>query len=201
MPFVAPLWVRHFKREDFRLRPFGRPGCDLGLEYGYWWVEWGGSLDTIHDSERIRDELLAIVLGVWNHIKNESSLDASRWALEWVGFVPGKRESRRFVGQYMLCEDDLLASRAFSDTIAYGGWPIDLHPPEGVDAPTPPLATSILCPSSTTSLYARASPRAPPTSCLRGATFRRHTLPSLRPASWPPVRSSDRGSALRPRWR
>ena len=141
MPFVAPPWARQFKAEDFRLRPFGQPGYDLGLEYGYWWVEWGGCLDTIRDNERIRDELLAIVLGVWNHIKNESGMDASRWALEWVGFVPGKRESRRFVGQHVLCESDLLNSRAFPDAIAYGGWPIDLHPPGGVDAPElPPCA-------------------------------------------------------------
>lgn len=136
--FVAPPWVRRFKAEDFKFRPFGRPGYDLGLEYGYWWVEWGGCLDTIKDNERIRDELLAIVLGVWNFIKNESGMDVSRWALEWVGFLPGKRESRRFVGQHVLSEGDLLQSRAFPDAIAYGGWPIDLHPPEGMDAPQLP---------------------------------------------------------------
>ena len=135
MPFGAPPWARQFRPEDFKLRPFGRPGFDLGLEYGYWWVEWGGYLDTIQDSERIRDELLAIVLGVWHHIKHESGVDASRWALEWVGFLPGKRESRRFVGQHVLCEGDLTSARAFPDAIAYGGWPMDLHPPEGIDAP------------------------------------------------------------------
>jgi hypothetical protein len=135
MPFVAPPWVRTFRPEDFRLRPFGKPGSDLGLEYGYWWVEWGGCLDTIKDNERIRDELLAIVLGVWNHIKNESGRDAANWALEWFGFLPGKRESRRFIGRHVLTETDVFRSRAFLDAIAYGGWPIDTHPPEGVDAP------------------------------------------------------------------
>lgn len=135
MPFVAPPWVRRFKPEDFRLRPFGRGGSDLGLEYGYWWAEWGGCLDTIKDNERIRDELLAITLGVWNHIKNESGLDVANWALEWVGFLPGKRESRRFVGLHVLTEQDVFNSRPFADAIAYGGWPIDTHPPEGVDAP------------------------------------------------------------------
>lgn len=138
MPFVAPPWVRRFFAEDFKLRPFGRPGFDLGLEYGYWWIEWGGCLDTINDNERIRDELLAITLGVWNHIKNESGADASHWALEWIGFLPGKRESRRFVGQHVLCERDLLESRPFTDAIAFGGWPIDTHPPEGIDAPDLP---------------------------------------------------------------
>lgn len=136
MPYVAPPWVRKFQEEDFALRPFGKSGSDLGLEYGYWWIEWGGCLDTIKAGEAIRDELLAITLGVWNYIKNESGLDVSHWALDWVGFVPGKRESRRFVGQHVLTEGDLFASRTFPDAIAYGGWPIDTHPPEGVDAPT-----------------------------------------------------------------
>ncbi|MBI5692795.1 MAG: FAD-dependent oxidoreductase [Verrucomicrobia bacterium] len=136
MPYVAPPWVRKFRPEDFRLRPFGKAGSsDLGLEYGYWWIEWGGCLDTLKDNERIRDELLAITLGVWNHIKNESGLDVAHWALEWVGFVPGKRETRRFVGQHVLTEGDVIASRRFPDAIAFGGWPIDTHPPEGVDAP------------------------------------------------------------------
>lgn len=135
MPFIAPPWVRKFEHGDFKLRPFGRGGSDLGLEYGYWWAEWGGCLDTIKDNEKIRDELLAITLGVWNHIKNESGLDVSHWALEWIGFLPGKRESRRFVGRHILTEQDVFASHAFSDAIAYGGWPIDTHPPEGVDAP------------------------------------------------------------------
>jgi len=135
MPYVAPPWVRKFQPADFALRPFGKRGSDLGLEYGYWWIEWGGCLDTLKDNERIRDELLAITLGIWNHIKNESGLDVSHWALDWIGMVPGKRESRRFVGQYILSESDLTASRPFPDAIAFGGWPIDTHPPEGVDAP------------------------------------------------------------------
>ncbi|MGH8018884.1 MAG: FAD-dependent oxidoreductase [Opitutaceae bacterium] len=138
MPFAAPPWARPFQAGDFRLRPFGKSGSDLGLEFGYWWIEWGGCLDTVKDNERIRDELLAIALGVWNHIKNHSGLDAEAWALEWIGFIPGKRESRRFVGQYTLTETDILTSRAFPDAIAFGGWPIDTHPPEGIDAPGKP---------------------------------------------------------------
>jgi hypothetical protein len=141
MPFEAPPWARRFSTDDFKLRPYGQSGLDLGLEYGYWWIEWGGCLDTLKDNERIRDELLAITLGVWNFVKNHSDIDASHWALEWIGFVPGKRESRRFIGQHILTEGDLLTSRAFPDAIAYGGWPIDTHPPEGVDAPELPPCT------------------------------------------------------------
>lgn len=141
MPFKAPSWVRKFKDSDFKLRPYGQPESDLGLEYGYWWAEWGGELDTLKDNETIRDELLAITLGVWNYVKNESALDASHWALEWFGFLPGKRESRRFVGRHVLTEHDVVQSVPFADAIAFGGWPVDTHPPEGVDAPELPPCT------------------------------------------------------------
>lgn len=142
MPFTAPTWVRTFTENDLRFRYHGTPGADRGLEYGYWWVEWGGTLDTIKDNERIRDDLLAIMLGVWNHIKNgppgtppgSDPHGAANWALEWFGFLPGKRESRRFLGQHVLSENDLMESRPLADAIAFGGWPIDTHPPQGIDA-------------------------------------------------------------------
>lgn len=137
MPFKAPDWARRFTEEDLRLRPHGTTDGfgDLGLEYGYWWVEWGGQHDTITHNELIRDELMAILLGVWDHIKNSGNHGAENWALDWCGFVPGKRESRRFIGQYVLTQQDIQNSRPFEDAIAYGGWFIDTHPPEGVDAP------------------------------------------------------------------
>ena len=135
MPYTAPPWARRFAEEDLRFRPHGQAGVDRGLEYGYWWVEWGGELDTIKDDETIRDELLAILLGVWDHIKNGGDHGADHWALDWFGFLPGKRESRRFIGQYVLRQSDLTESRRFEDAIAYGGWSIDTHPPEGIDAP------------------------------------------------------------------
>lgn len=134
MPFTAPAWARRFSEQDLRLRPHATLSDDLGLEYGYWWIEWGGQLDTIRDNDQIGGELLAIVMGVWDHIKNGGDHGADPWALEWFGFLPGKRESRRFVGQYTLTQDDVLHSRPMPDAIAYGGWPIDVHPPAGVDA-------------------------------------------------------------------
>lgn len=54
------------------------------------------------------------------------------YALDWIGQVPGKRESRRIVGQYMLTERDLLDHNMFEDEIANGGWYIDLHKAGGL---------------------------------------------------------------------
>ncbi len=134
MPFQPPPWIRRFPNcQDLPHRSHG------GWEYGYWWVEWGGELDTIKDNERIRQELMAAALGVWDHIKNSGHHPKSEnWALEWLGFLPGKRESRRFLGDYVLREQDCKAGERFEDGVAFGGWPIDLHPPEGIYSPERP---------------------------------------------------------------
>lgn len=106
-------------------------GHDKEITSGYWWVEVGGTVwDTVADAEEIRDELLKIVYGIWDHIKNGGDHGADTLALEWVGFLPGKRESRRVLGDYVLKEQDLLAGRVFPDAVGYGGWHIDSHPPE-----------------------------------------------------------------------
>jgi hypothetical protein len=149
MPFVAPPWARKFTAADLHFRSHRE------YEYGYWWIEWGGELDTIKDNDRIRHELLSITLGVWDHVKNhclctedasatydkwldtappQPSTDAAHWALEWIGMLPGKRESRRFLGPHVLTQHDILESRIPTDIVAYGGWWIDTHPPAGVDA-------------------------------------------------------------------
>jgi hypothetical protein len=137
MPFTAPPWARVFSEDELIQRPHANAASmvDAGLEYGWWWMEWGGTLDTIKDNEKIRDELLAILMGAWNHVKNGGEHGADNWALDWVGFLPGKRESRRFIGLHTLTQSDIMQSTPFDDAIAYGGWPIDTHPPEGVDTP------------------------------------------------------------------
>ena len=128
-PFIAPPWVRTFKKQEFKHRPV------KSYEYGYWWSEWGGQLDTLKDNAAIRHELLRIALGIWNYIKNSGEHpDSANWALDWIGAIPGKRETRRFLGPYVLTQTDVESGRLFSDAVAYGGWWLDLHPPSGVDA-------------------------------------------------------------------
>ncbi|MBQ8357511.1 MAG: FAD-dependent oxidoreductase [Clostridia bacterium] len=97
-----------------------------------WWVELGGEGDSIHDADRLRDELLAAIYGVWDHIKNRGDHGMENWELEWVGFLPGKRESRRYVGDYVMTEADVISGGHFEDEIAYGGWPMDDHNPYGM---------------------------------------------------------------------
>jgi hypothetical protein len=132
MPFIAPAWARKVTKEHLRFRRIAT------WEYGYWWIEWGGNLSTIRDNERIRFELLSIVMGVWDYIKNSGEHPSSdHWALDWIGMMPGKRGSRRMVGDHLVTEHDLLRG-AFADAVAIGGWPMDDHPPGGFDRPDLP---------------------------------------------------------------
>ncbi|GHU72708.1 hypothetical protein FACS189413_16170 [Bacteroidia bacterium] len=102
----------------------------------YWWLEYGGRLDTIHDTETIKYELWKIVYGVWGYIKNSGKFpDMETQTLEWVGLMPGKRESRRFIGHYTLTQSDVIEQRTHYDAVAYGGWSIDTHPADAVYSP------------------------------------------------------------------
>ncbi|WP_321474228.1 FAD-dependent oxidoreductase [uncultured Paludibaculum sp.] len=140
MPFTPPTWARKVTREQLRFRP------TKTWEYGYWWVEWGGDLNTIWDNERIRYELLAIALGVWDYIKNsDNHPDSANWALDWLGMMPGKRGSRRMVGDHLITQHDLLKGD-FDDAVAIGGWPMDDHPPGGFDRSDLPPNTVLRTP-------------------------------------------------------
>lgn len=99
----------------------------------FWWLEYGGRLDTIHDTEQIKWEIWSVVYGVWDYIKNSGNFpDAENLTLSWVGTIPGKRESRRFEGEYTLVQQDIIEQRHHPDAVAFGGWAIDLHPADGV---------------------------------------------------------------------
>jgi len=127
--YVAPESAKDIRDTPIPTSRVIRSG-DSGAHY--WWVEWGGELDTVHDNETIRDELRSVILGIWDYIKNSGEFDADTLTLEWVGNVPGKREYRRFVGDYTLTQNDIVEQTSFPDTVAFGGWSIDLHPAAGM---------------------------------------------------------------------
>ena len=132
--FVCPGFAMKDISEIPQFRKFTvkEHGCQL------WWIEFGGRLDTVHDTEDIKWELWRIVYGVWNYIKNSGDFpEAESMTLEWVGHIPGKRESRRFEGDYILTQQDLVEQRTHPDAVSYGGWAIDLHPADGIFSELP----------------------------------------------------------------
>jgi hypothetical protein len=151
-PFIPPKWAFKFTSpEDFPHRLHGVSA------HNFWWIELGGLKDTIADAEQIRDDLMRVVYGVWDYIKNRAPArdEAANWALEWIGSLPGKRENRRYVGDHILTQNDIRAGGAFDDIIAYGGWSMDDHHPAGM-----------LYPGKPTIFHAAASPYGIPYRCL-----------------------------------
>ncbi len=129
--FVPPSFAKDIMQTpipEHRIIKAGDSGCH------YWWIEWGGEQDTVHNNEEIRDELWAVIYGIWDYIKNSGKFDADHMTLEWVGSIPGKREYRRLIGDYVLTQNDIMAQQPFEDRVAFGGWSIDLHPPQGMYA-------------------------------------------------------------------
>ena len=150
--FTSPSFAKKYTEHDLRFRmhcanhKVDYSGCKdpekneqcggvsaRGVDYGYFWIElMGDKDDIITDYENIRDDLVAALYGVWDHIKNGGDHGAENHELEWVGMLPGTRESRRLMGDYILDETDILDNRIFEDAVAYGGWCVDLHCPHGL---------------------------------------------------------------------
>lgn len=151
--FTPPYFAKKFTEHDLRYRMHSAnqvvdfssaanpERCEAtggvsarGIDYGYFWIElMGDKDDIITDYENIRDDLVASLYGVWDHIKNGGDHGAENYDLEWVGMLPGTRESRRLIGDYVLNETDILSNRVFDDAVSYGGWCVDLHVAHGLE--------------------------------------------------------------------
>ena len=136
-PFHAPSWAYKFTDEDFVNDAQPK---DKGKRYSYkrlypennnfWWIEFGGNFDTIGDANAIQLELKKIAYGVWDYMKNHPDGRCKGYDLDWIGSLPGKRESVRFIGPKILTQHDVMSGGHFEDVVAYGGWTLDDHHPD-----------------------------------------------------------------------
>ncbi|MBR4289735.1 MAG: FAD-dependent oxidoreductase [Oscillospiraceae bacterium] len=126
--FIAPEWAYKYPDDESM---YLKNHDIIGTKVNFWWIELGGEMDTIHDAQTINEELIKTAYGVWDHIKNHGDHGMENWELEWIGFLPGKRESRRYEGAYILNQRDLEEGHHFEDTVAFGGWTMDNHSPKG----------------------------------------------------------------------
>ena len=156
VPFKCPKWTYLWKKDsDFEprgshkrlndpvrpdnyeppVRGKGRNPADHqdGAITRAWWVEYGGMEDTITDAEHIRDELFCISLGLWNYAKNHNpktkDINLNR-ELTWLNYIPGVRESRRLLGDYIMTQRDYDTQEVHEDTVAFTDWGPDLHHPQ-----------------------------------------------------------------------
>ncbi len=128
--FATPPWIYPYPTCD-SFKPERHPRLTTSIEIDYqWMIELGGLRDTYADAEEIRDDLLRLIYGLWDHTKNHCDRDkdqAANYELAWVGYVAGKRENRRLIGDYVLTQNDIGNQTLFPDRVAFGAWSVDDH--------------------------------------------------------------------------
>ena len=136
--YVAPAWAAAIP-DLVALKRTPR-----SLATGEWWLEHAGTWDDLKDAERARDELIRISFGYWDYLKNRwpEREKLHDYALAYVPPLVAKRESRRLVGDHVLTTSEVLNGTIFPDRISYGGWPVDIHNPNGIYAGEGPYHTN-----------------------------------------------------------
>ena len=105
----------------------------FSLGGSHWTYEFGGQLDILKDHDLTELELRKLIYSIWDYLKNKSGKPkAENMQLKRVCAKAGTRESRRFVGEYILTENDIEEKIDFDDSVAIGGWPMDIHAPLGI---------------------------------------------------------------------
>ena len=142
-PYTPPAWAYRFPTEEDYSRPVAS-SRDYDFTGGTWFHEHHGDIDEFTHPEKARDEIIRIVLGVWDYIKNVWWLKerAENYALKIVSTTLAKRESNRIMGDYILTQNDVEQAKDFEDKIAYGGWPIDVHNHAGMFGKESPYEVS-----------------------------------------------------------
>ncbi|MGN0174299.1 MAG: FAD-dependent oxidoreductase [Acutalibacteraceae bacterium] len=127
--FVKDGIINYFNRPETG-RELPKPGENYG---GPWWLEYGGMIDTIADSDDIDFELKKIIYSYWDYIKNSGKYpDSENLSIDWIAPSAAKRESRRFMGKYIMKQSDIEDSKYFEDAVSTGGWSLDIHDVGGI---------------------------------------------------------------------
>jgi len=93
---------------------------------GEWYWEYSSNdKHQIDDAEEIRDHLLRAIYGSFSNAKKDPKNANTR--LKWVGYLSGKRESLRLVGDYIYTMTDAAERRTFPDTVVEERREIDVH--------------------------------------------------------------------------
>ncbi len=96
-----------------------------------WW-ETGFRYNQIDDFEYIRDYALRVIYGNWSLLKNFSKqkADYANYELNDVSFVPGKRESRRLVGDVIVTQNTVEGEwKQLDDGAVWVTYSLDQHFP------------------------------------------------------------------------
>lgn len=98
-----------------------------------WDWETGFRYNQVADFEFIRDYALRVVYGNWSYLKNLSKRKAEyeNSSLAYVSYVPGKRESRRLLGDVVLTQNDVEGGwKKYNDGSVKATYSLDQHFPQ-----------------------------------------------------------------------
>lgn len=125
-------WAIPLTEESRDISPPKWPAKLEGYAFiGGWNWESGFGKDMCAQVEEIRDHNLRAMYGMWDFLKNRAS-DREKYAcaqLEWAAFIAGKRESRRLIGDLILCQQDITKPVAYEDGCVMASWYFDAHFP------------------------------------------------------------------------
>lgn len=118
-----------FPCEPWMIR-FNEENCEYNMR-GDWDWETGMNRDMLNDFETVRDYGLLVVYSNWSFIKNFGAKKDkfANASLSWVAYIAGKRETRRLMGDHILCEQDVIEEKPYPDGTCMTTWTIDLHYP------------------------------------------------------------------------
>ena len=120
-PFPLTPWAVHFTEVTAQQ-----------LTKGTTWWETGFRYDQIKDFEYIRDYALRVIYGNWSFLKNASKKkqNYANYDLNDVGYIAGKRESRRILGDVIVTQNDVEGGwKSFDDGCVMATYSIDQHFP------------------------------------------------------------------------
>jgi ribulose 1,5-bisphosphate synthetase/thiazole synthase len=143
-PWALPLKIDEFPHPK-AMEPVGVKnknnitGFDLGYTpvqnagdflHGEWFWETGFDLHPVKDLELIRDWNFRAVYGAVSSLKKNEAAKYSTYAMQWLAYVGGTRESRLLQGDVVLTPDDIVGKREFPDGCVPTTWDLDLHYPK-----------------------------------------------------------------------
>lgn len=93
---------------------------------GEWYWEYSdNNLNQITDAEQIRDHMFRAIYGSFYNAKQ--NLKNANVKLKFVGYVSGKRESRRLMGDYIFTYNDAVEGRRHNDDVVEETREVDGH--------------------------------------------------------------------------
>lgn len=125
-PYVGQKKAEPHRRED------GGWDNAMSLPKTHFW-EYGQWLDPYSSGEDIRDHLMRAIIGTYVNVRAKSPERYANLRLAHLGYVAATGGFRRYVGDYVLTENDVRRHESFPDGVVINSGAFCLHYPEGSD--------------------------------------------------------------------